>query len=191
MAAHITHYKDLARSLDQQQTNTMYIYKFTHISTGKCYIGQTIQDPNRRRLEHISHSRHSTKEYHFHNAIRKYGVDNFIFEVIATATTLEELNLLEIKYVDEFDSINNGYNIRNAGGNKRHSLDSIERMKVAQILRHAKRREENGGIETINKKSGYKFKNPHPKKGKPSTKWSEEAKAAHKIRMQEIANQKN
>lgn len=30
----------------------MYIYKFTHISTGKCYIGQTIQDPNRRRLAH-------------------------------------------------------------------------------------------------------------------------------------------
>jgi hypothetical protein len=24
----------------------MYIYKFTHIETGRCYIGQTIQDPN-------------------------------------------------------------------------------------------------------------------------------------------------
>ena len=26
----------------------MYIYKFTHKETGRCYIGQTIQDPNRR-----------------------------------------------------------------------------------------------------------------------------------------------
>jgi hypothetical protein len=30
----------------------MHIYKFTHIETGRCYVGQTIQQPNRRRLEH-------------------------------------------------------------------------------------------------------------------------------------------
>lgn len=168
----------------------MYIYKFTHIENGKSYIGQTIQDPLQRRAEHLSHSKYSTKEYHFHNALRKYGIDSFTFEVIATATTLEELNLLEEKYVNEFDSINNGYNIRKAGGNKRHSPESIERMRVAQKLRHSKRREANGGIETINKKSGYKFSMPHPKKGKPSTKWSEEAKATHKIRMQEVANRR-
>jgi len=35
----------------------MHIYKFTHIESGKCYIGQTIQDPNQRRLEHINHAR--------------------------------------------------------------------------------------------------------------------------------------
>jgi len=168
----------------------MYIYKFTHTENGKSYIGQTIQDPLQRRAEHLSHSKYSTKEYHFHNALRKYGIDSFTFDVIATATTLDELNLLEEQYVNEFDSINNGYNIRKAGGNKRHSPESIERMRVAQLERHAKRREENGGTETINKKSGYKFSAPHPKKGKPSTKWSEDAKAAHKIRMQEIADRK-
>ena len=32
----------------------MHIYKFTHIASGRCYIGQTIQDPNRRRrLAHL------------------------------------------------------------------------------------------------------------------------------------------
>ena len=60
----------------------MYIYKFTHIDSGRSYIGQTIQDPNHRRLEHISGSRYSEKTYHFHNAIKKYGIDSFIFEVI-------------------------------------------------------------------------------------------------------------
>jgi group I intron endonuclease len=168
----------------------MYIYKFTHVATGKSYIGQTIQDPLHRKSEHISHAKHSSKEYHFHNALRKYGVENFTFEVIDTATSLDELNLLEIKYVELYDSINNGYNIRAPGGNKKHNPESIERMREAQRLRHEKRRLENGGVETINKKSGYKFSKPHPKKGKPSTKWSDEAKAAHKIRMQEIANRK-
>ena len=60
----------------------MHIYKFTHLASGRCYIGQTTQDPNQRRLEHISGSRYSEKTYHFHNALKKYGVEFFVFEVI-------------------------------------------------------------------------------------------------------------
>jgi group I intron endonuclease len=164
----------------------MYIYKFTLIGTDKCYIGQTIQDANKRRLEHISHSNYSKKTHHFHNALRKYGIANFTFEVIDQAKSLGELNLLEEKYVKEFDSINNGYNIREPGNNRKHNPESIIRMQEAQKLRHAKRRDENGGVETINKKSGYKFSKPHPKKGKESKKWSEEAKA----RYSDIAKQR-
>ena len=72
----------------------MHIYKFTHIETGRCYIGQTIQEPNQRRLEHISGSRHTDRTYHFHNALRKYGVSAFTFEVIDTVKSLEELNAM-------------------------------------------------------------------------------------------------
>lgn len=39
----------------------MYIYKFTHKETNKCYIGQTIQDPNQQRLGHMSASKPFTK----------------------------------------------------------------------------------------------------------------------------------
>ena len=126
----------------------MYIYKFTHIESGRSYIGQTIQEPNRRRLEHIADSRHTPKEYHFHNALRKYSIESFIFEVIDTANTIEELNLLEEKYVEQYDSINNGFNIRQAGGNKLHSEESKQRMREAQKAAHARRREQNGGVET-------------------------------------------
>lgn len=127
----------------------MHIYKFTHIETGRCYVGQTIQDPNRRRLEHIADSRHTTREYHFHNALRKYGIDSFTFEVIATAESLEELNLLEEKYVEQFDSINNGFNIRQAGGNKLHSEESKKRMSESQKIAHATRKAE--GRDTFKK----------------------------------------
>ena len=125
----------------------MYIYKFTHIATGRSYIGQTIQDPNRRRLEHVCHSNHSPKSYHFHNALNLYGVDAFTFDVIAEATSLEELNSLEIQFITQFNSIADGFNIREGGGNKRHSPESIERMKEAQRAAHARRREANGGVE--------------------------------------------
>lgn len=120
----------------------MYIYKFTHIESGRSYIGQTIQDPNQRRLEHIADSRYTTKEYHFHNALRKYGINSFTFEVIANAADLDELNLLEEQYVNRYDSINNGFNIRQAGGNKLHSEESKKRMSVAQKDAHARRKAE-------------------------------------------------
>ena len=137
----------------------MHIYKFTHKETGRCYIGQTIQDPNRRRLEHIANSRHTPKTYHFHNALKKYGIDFFTFEVIAEATSLTELNLLEEKYVDQYDSINNGFNIRQAGGNKLHSTESKQRMSEAQKAAHVRRREAN--ID-----GGWKRQDGGPMKGK-------------------------
>jgi group I intron endonuclease len=130
----------------------MHIYKFTHLESGRCYIGQTIQDPNHRRLEHISGSRTSNRTYHFHNALRKYGVDAFSFEVIAEACSMEELNNLEEEYVLKFNSIENGFNIRQPGNNKKHNVESIERMRVAQRNAHARRKAE--GKDTWRRKDG-------------------------------------
>lgn len=137
----------------------MYVYKFTHLESGRCYIGQTIQNPNRRRLEHISGSRTSKKTYHFHNALKKYGVGAFTFEVIDSTSSLEELNLLEEKYVDQYDSINNGFNIRQAGGNKLHSTESKQRMSDAQKAAHSRRKIEG-------RDGGWKRKDGGPMKGK-------------------------
>lgn len=134
----------------------MHIYKFTHIASGRCYIGQTIQDPNRRRLEHITGSRHTKNSYHFHNALRKYGVDAFIFEVITSASSLEELNNLEEQYVEQYDSIANGFNIRQPGGNKTHNTESIERMRISQRAAHARRKVQ--GTDTWTRKDGGAMK---------------------------------
>jgi len=137
----------------------MHIYKFTHIETRRSYIGQTIQDPNQRRLEHICDSKHNPPTYHFHNALKKYGVDAFTFEVIDSANSIKELNLLEEKYVDQFDSINNGFNIRQPGGNKLHSLESKVRMSESQKLAHARRR-------VTGTEGGWKRSDSGPMKGK-------------------------
>lgn len=147
----------------------MVIYKFTHIETGRCYIGQTIQDPNQRRLEHICDSKHTPKTYHFHNALKKYGVDAFTFDVIANASTLEELNNLEEIYIVKFNSITNGFNIRNGGGNKTHHPESIKRMseaqKAARVLRKIK-----GTDQGWTRKDGGPMKGKvHPNKGGTST----------------------
>ena len=158
----------------------MHIYKFTHIESGRVYIGQTIQDPNRRRLEHIANSRHTPKEYHFHNALRKYGVDAFTFEVIDSAKTIDELNLLEEKYVEQYDSINAGFNIRQAGGNKLHSEESKQRMRDAQKAAHARRREQSGGVEKTRQHKKHIFTGPGCNLGK-SFKWKTKGTKSWKL----------
>lgn len=136
----------------------MHIYKWTHIASGRCYIVQSTQDPNQRRLEHISHSRYSEKTYHFHNAIRKYGVEAFTWEVLSHAKDIAELNLLEEQYIQKFDSIDNGFNLRQGGDNKLHSTESKLRMSEAQKLAHAKRRAiGKDTFKKIRKTSGWRW----------------------------------
>ena len=68
------------------------------------------------------------------------------------------MNQLEQEYIEKFDSINNGYNIRNGGKNKFHSNESKMRMSVAQKKAHVRRRAL--GKDTFVKKrktSGWKW----------------------------------
>ena len=159
----------------------MHIYKFTHTESNRCYIGQTIQDPNHRRLEHIAGSRTSERTYHFHNALRKYGVNAFTFEVLVEATSLEELNRLEELYVEQYNSIDNGFNIRQPGDNKTHHPESILRMSEAQKQAHARRRAEGreGGWER--KDGGPMLGKSHPKRGKETTKWKNKGTMSWKL----------
>lgn len=91
----------------------MIIYKVQNKITNKVYIGQTVNSLEQRKNEHIKFSK--TKNTHFLNALRSYGERNFTWEVIDTAKTKEELNEKEIKYIQEYNSIENGYNMIEGG----------------------------------------------------------------------------
>ena len=117
----------------------MIIYKFTNNINGKIYIGQSIQqNPKARFYDHVAKSKNPKLPFHF--AIKKHSIDQFTFEVIDSAPTLEELNKLEQFYIEKFNSIADGYNIRLGGENKLHSLSSIEKMRQAQKDAHARRK---------------------------------------------------
>lgn len=160
----------------------MHIYKITNIVNGKVYVGQTIQkNPKMRWYEHCACARSGKKSY-LYDSIRKYGVENFCWEIIDQAGTIEELNSKEAQWVEHYRNLGIVvYNNREAGGNKRHSPESIERMKIAQKLRHATTKV--GGWK---RRDGGPMKGKsHPKKGKISKKWTDEMKAAHSIRCKE------
>ncbi len=94
----------------------MIIYKATNTNNGKCYIGQTINSLKQRVIGHKHGSSSKGYTYHFYNAIRKYGWDNFIWEVIDdTCQTKDELDEMEFHYIKQYNSLDDGYNLTEGG----------------------------------------------------------------------------
>lgn len=91
-----------------------YLYAYTSPS-GKKYIG--ITDCVKRRQSEHAKKEHGSKNNttKFAKAIRKYGYNNFTFEILDTSKDRETIEKLEIHYIELFDSINNGYNITSGG----------------------------------------------------------------------------
>ena len=58
------------------------IYKYTNKINGKSYIGLS-NDIQRRQWEHQTLANQQDTS-HFHRALYKYGMENFVFEVLET-----------------------------------------------------------------------------------------------------------
>ena len=56
----------------------MIIYKITNKTTGKIYIGQTINSLEQRWNRHCNDALNNILNTHFARAIRLYGKDDFI-----------------------------------------------------------------------------------------------------------------
>jgi group I intron endonuclease len=96
---------------------SMVIYCITNKINNKVYIGKTMSKPQYRWNRHIKDATSMKSHAYFHNALRKYGVDNFIFEIIDSALSKEDLNELEKYYISLADSRNSkyGYNLHRGG----------------------------------------------------------------------------
>lgn len=95
------------------------IYKITNLINNKCYIGQSV-DIEKRFRQHknnYDNKNEPSYDYHLYRSIRKYGIENFKFEIIEECD-YEKLNERETYWIDYYDSYNNGYNETLGGGGK-------------------------------------------------------------------------
>lgn len=97
------------------------VYKIENQINHKVYIGQSI-DIHKRWYEHKSAAFNPNEpryEAQISQAIRKYGLDNFKFEIIATLSpeqySRDSLNELEKYYIALYDSFRYGYNATPGG----------------------------------------------------------------------------
>lgn len=90
------------------------IYKITNIINNKVYIGQSIDIKKRWERHKIVAFNDAYPQYNclIYKAFRKYGLNNFTFEVLEECAE-EDLNRLENLYIDQYNSCNRqkGYNM--------------------------------------------------------------------------------
>ena len=120
----------------------MEIYKITNLVNNKVYIGQSVRGVQQRFHRHINDAMTDRLNTHFARAIRKYGPENFVVEVIDTAETQDELNRKEQYWIREYDSIRHGYNETDAickcGGNTYMSKTDMEKFIIGERIRETK-----------------------------------------------------
>lgn len=91
-----------------------YIYSFVNKINGKRYIGSTVNNPQKRYNQHIYHVNHTTNKsnYPLYSAMRKYGIQNFNFEILlAKECSEQEIREIEQEYIQKYDCISpKGYN---------------------------------------------------------------------------------
>lgn len=96
------------------------IYKITNKINNKVYIGQTMQSLEKRFQKHCWAANSKFDKYH-HNmaikqAIRKYGKENFIIELIEEVEQ-DKLDEREAYWISYYNSYNKGYNCTKGGQN--------------------------------------------------------------------------
>ncbi len=91
------------------------IYKATNLVNGKMYIGKS-KNFDERKKSHRRDTKNGDQVY-FHRALRKYGTENFDWQVIDQAETDQELDDKEKYWVQFYKSFDPqfGYNLTKGG----------------------------------------------------------------------------
>ena len=115
------------------------IYRITNKVSKKVYIGETKEkNPFVRWNQHINNTLRNKGCPALRDAIKKYGIENFKFEIILFCFD-EDRFQYEILYIKNYNSVvPNGYNICKGGYgggfiNKKHTPETI--MKIKQTLK--------------------------------------------------------
>ena len=106
------------------------IYKITNTVNTKVYVGQTRQFPaSKRWYSHKWDASHGRTKTAFSNAIRLYGSEKFMFEVVCICADLDELNKKEKEYILLLNSLApSGYNLMKGGDNFEKSDETRKKM---------------------------------------------------------------
>lgn len=123
-----------------------HIYTFKNLINGKVYVGQT-KHPERRQKEHLKCANEGS-EGRLYWAIRKYGKENFLFEVIEECED-DITNQREEFWISHFDSFENGYNSTTGGDH--YTLSEEAKRKIGLAARRPMSEEQKQKLREANK----------------------------------------
>jgi group I intron endonuclease len=110
----------------------MIIYRVINITNQKVYIGMTCKKLCERKAHHLHCS--ITSNRYFHNALKKYKKENFVWQILDKANNYEELKEKEKLWIELHFSNNKlfGYNLTDGGDgckNLKHSDKTKEKLR--------------------------------------------------------------
>jgi group I intron endonuclease len=169
----------------KQLYDYFYIYKITNNINGKIYIGQT-NNPYQRFAQYKSAVKSGNMRMVIYRALIKYKIENFIFEVIATCKTLDDLNYTETLIIQQCNSRdpNIGYNIDEGGGSATRTPETCknvsEGLKKFYETHESKLKGSHSSEETKRKISESSMGKPGTNTGKTfSDEWKKKISEAH------------
>lgn len=116
------------------------IYSGYNQITDKRYIGATTGDLDKRIREHLDKGVSNNSTF-FTSELLLYGLEKYLFEVIDTAETKDELAQKEIYYINKYNTFHDGYNSDRGGGFKKtiyqFEFDNPEPIATYQSLEEA------------------------------------------------------
>jgi len=118
--------------------NIYCIYKATCISTNKSYIGFTSDFLQRKRSHKNNAFKQSNRVSIFYNAIRKYGWENFTWEILYKSNDKDFcLSIMETYLINKYNTLSpNGYNLKLGGDGGELTEDS--RKKISDRMKGKK-----------------------------------------------------
>ena len=105
------------------------IYKITCVPSGKSYIGQTCRDVETRVIREHLHNPSPDCRLLF-NAVKKYGADNFTYEILHDGILPIFLDSYEIEAIAKHNTLApNGYNLTQGGDGGLWSEESRNKIR--------------------------------------------------------------
>jgi len=134
---------------DDTKCRTGCIYLITNLINDKVYVGQTLNYKDRMKKHEKSGK---NPKYYFPYAISKHGWENFTKEILIDDVPEEDLDNLEINYIDFYNSFGpGGYNLTIGGGGA-SGYKHTEEQNLAKSKRQTKNHTvEGGGTVTYDK----------------------------------------
>lgn len=125
------------------------IYKITNTKNGKVYIGQSINIAERWKAHRHRPFNPNSNQYDsmFYRAIRKYGIEQFTFEVLEECNK-NDLDIKEQYYIQLYNSNNAQYGYNSTVGGKdgtpsQQILNSQQVNEIYELLQNTRISEEN------------------------------------------------
>lgn len=121
------------------------IYRCVNIITNESYIGYDSNWPARKTKHLYDYLNKKSPSYkcHFYKALRKYGIENFRWEILYQSWDKNYcLNKMEPYFIKEYNTFNEGYNMTGGGEGtlgkkswlgKKHSEKTKEKIKNSLI----------------------------------------------------------